>query len=237
MRVRKSILAILISVACLSITLSVVRVAATNPAPAVPVLDLNVPPEIPLHIVNFRFDPSPGGMLAFHYDVQNASGQGLVALEVRWQAYSGDTATNDVANRDDRWLSGMVPVGGSARFQVTNVPSSAAQPVNRLTGTIAYAEFEDGTRVGTKVARVGRQITRGRKTTVAAYQKLLDTFNTDGPDALVQALKQQNATSGQDAATQAATAHLVGLLADQGVDAVVLELRRVSDMSIPEAHP
>jgi hypothetical protein len=237
MRIYRVIVAILAIVTCLSIALSVTPATAINQGASLPALDINIPADIPLRIANFQFDPSPSGMTAFHYDVQNASGQGLVAVEVRWQTQSGDHPSTDITNQDDRWLTGLLASNGSARFQVTNVPSPATQPLTRLTGTIAYAEFEDGTRLGTDAAKVGLKITQERKATVAAYGKLLETFNTGGAEALAQALKKQDATQGLDAATQAATAHLLGLLADQGVDAVVLELQRVLALSLPEPRP
>ena len=234
MRIYKVIAAISAAMACVSITFSVVPVTAINGGASLPALEVNIPPEIPLRIVNLRLDPSPSGMVAFHYDVRNASSQGLIAVEVRWQTYSGDSPSTDIANRDDRWMTGLLPANGSGRFQVTNVPSPASQPVTRLVGTVAYAELEDGTQLGTDVARVGRQIALGRKRTLAACRKLLEAFNTGGGEALTEALKQQNAAPGLDAATQAATSHLLGLLANQGVDAVVLELERVTALDLPE---
>lgn len=234
MRIYKLVATISALMACVSITFSVAPVAAINGGASLPALEVNIPPEIPLRIVNFHFDPCPRGMVAFHYDVQNASSQGLVAVEVRWQTYSGESPSTEIANRDDRWTTGPLAANRSARFQVSNVASPANQPVTRLVGTIAYAELEDGNGLGTDAARVGRQIAQGRKRTLATYGKLLEAFNAGGSEALTPALKQQSAAPGLDAATQAATAHLLGLLADQGVDAVVLELERVTTLSLPE---
>ena len=236
-RVYKVIFGIISAVTCVSITLLVTPAAVINQDASLPALEINVPPDIPVRIMHFQFDPSPRGMTAFHYDVQNLSGQGLVAVEVRWQTQSRDHPRADFTNQDDRWLTGLLASNDSARFQVTNVSSPATQPLTRLTGTIAYAEFEDGTRLGTDGAAVGQKIKQERKATLAGYGKLLETFNIGGGEALKQALKQQAAAPARDPATQAATAHLLGLLADQGVDAVVLELQRVSRLSVPEPRP
>jgi hypothetical protein len=238
MRIYRLIFAILGIITCFSIALQVTPATVINQgASPLPVVDINVPAETPVRIVNFRFDRSPAGMRAFHYDIQNVSGQGLVAVEVRWQTYYGDKPGASITNRDDRWLTGLLASNDSARFQVSNISGPGGQPLTRLAPTVTYAEFEDGSRLGADAARVGQQVTAARKTTVATYARLLETFNGGGSQALVQALKQQNATPGLDPATQASTAHLLGLLADQGVDAVVLELQRVSAMSLPEARP
>jgi hypothetical protein len=87
-------------------------------------VQISIAADAPVRIVNFAFDRSPAGMAAFHYDVQNVSGQGVMALEVRWQVQFGDQAGSVVANRDDRWLTGQLAAGASDHFQVTNVAST-----------------------------------------------------------------------------------------------------------------
>ena len=210
-------------------------------------VQIEVPGDIPLHITNFAFDPSPSSMTAFHYDIQNSAGQGLVAVEVRWQTQLAGKSGVTVTNRDDRWLTGQLATGQSERFQVTNVPNSvpsaaaaqaktASQQLSGMVATVTYAEFEDGTRLGSDVAVIGKEIDTARRTAVAAYAKLLDTFNASGSEALVQALKLQNAAHDQSSAVQEATARLLGILSDQGVDAVVQELQRVAALPIPEGR-
>jgi hypothetical protein len=210
-------------------------------------VQIEVPADIPLQITNFSLDPSPSSMTAFHYDVKNSAGQGLVAVEVRWQTQLAGKPGTTVTNRDDRWLTGQLGSGQLERFQVTNVPNSAPsataaqakvapQPLSGMVGTVTYAEFEDGTRVGADAAVIGKEIDSARRTAVAAYAKLLDTFNASGSEALVQALKLQNAAHDQSSAVQEATARLLGILSDQGVDGVVQELQRVSALPIPEGR-
>jgi len=194
-RVYKVIFGIISAVTCVSITLLVTPAAVINQDASLPALEINVPPDIPVRIMHFQFDPSPRGMTAFHYDVQNLSGQGLVAVEVRWQTQSRDHPRADFTNQDDRWLTGLLASNDFARFRVTNVSSPATQPLTRLTGAIAYAEFEDGTRLGTDGAAVGQKIKQERKATLAGYGKLLETFNIGGGEALTQALKQQAAAA------------------------------------------
>ena len=219
--------------ACFVLAFSLAADAADKTGPAV---EIAAQPEAPVGIVNFRLDPSNSGMIAFHYDVQNKSGQGLLAVEVHWEAQTGEVSST-ISNRSDNWLSGQVAPDQSEHFQVSNVANFVRQPLTRLVGTIAYAELEDGTRFGTDAAQIGKQIDQARRAEAASYAKLLDVFNSGGGDALAQALKQQSATHGQDPAVQEATGRLLGMLDDQGVDAVVKELQRVAVLSIPEAHP
>lgn len=220
--------------ACLVLAFSVATYAAEGTAPAV---EIAAQPETPVRIVNFRFDATKAGAIAFQYDVQNKSGQGLLAVEVHWDAQTGETS-NTFPNRSDNWLTGQLPADQSEHFQVSNVANFPRQPLTRLVGTIAYAELEDGTRLGTDAAEIGKQVDAARRAAAASYAKLLDTFNSGGSEGLTQALKLQSGARGLDPAVQEATGRLVGILDDQGVDAVVKELQRVSTLTIPEAqHP
>jgi hypothetical protein len=208
--------------------------------------------------VNFAFDRSPAGMAAFHYDIQNASGQGMIALEVRWAVEFGEVSGNEggnvVVNRDDRWLTGQLAAGASDHFQVTNVAStrtwqasdsgnpqpvaaqrSGAEAMTRLVGTVSYVELEDGSRLGSDAAKVGQEVDKARRAQLSAATKLLNIFGTGGNEALAHAIRQ-GSTGGEDAATQELNARLLGLLQDQGTDAVVLELQRISGLTPPESR-
>jgi hypothetical protein len=201
-------------------------------------MTVNISPDLPVRIANFRLDRSSSTPATFRYDLQNTSGQGLVAIEVRWEASfdANDTAT--VSTRDDRWLTGLVPTNHTEGFQVSNVPNVPAQvPLSRLSATVTYAEFEDGTALGTDAARIGSEIAKARRSQLAACAKLLDTFGSGGSDALVQALEQDRTAHGQDPAVQAATAWLLGILSNEGVDGVVEELQRFSTLRVPEIYP
>lgn len=223
-------------------------------------VQLDIPADVPVRIVNFGFDRSGQGMTAFHYDVQNASGQGLVAIEIRWQAqFGGASGSGDgsvVVNRDDRWLTGQLAAGGSEHFQVANVATTrhwrlsglnnpqvtavqrtaSAESMTRLVGSVAYVELEDGSRTGSDAARVGQEIDRARRAQLSAAAKLLNVFGTGGDEALAHAIQQGSTTGGEDAATQELNARLLGLLQGQGADAVVLELQRISGLTVPESR-
>jgi len=219
-------------------------------------VQIDIPADVPVRIVNFAFDRSGQGMTAFHYDVQNTSGQGLVAVEIRWQVRFQDRGGIDISNRDDRWLTGQLAAGTSEHFQVTNVaisrPYRSSAPgdpqptvaqsaigmesANQLVATAAYVELEDGSRLGSDAANVGQQIDKARRAQLSAATKLLNVFGTGGNEALAHAIQQGSATGGEDAATQELNARLLGLLQEQGVDAVVLELQRISGLTVPEAR-
>jgi hypothetical protein len=234
-----------------------VRTARADQAPAqtpTPV-QFNIPADAPVRIVHFAFDRSPAGMTAFHYDVQNVSGQGLVAVEIRWQAEFGEQAGSAVVNRDDRWLTGQLAAGASEHFQVTNVASvratraggsnpqpsvaqsaATAEPMTRLVADLSYAELEDGSRLGTNSAQVGHEIDKARHSQITATGKLLNAFGTSGGEGLTHALEQGSAAGAEDSAAQELNARMLGLLRDQGLDAAVLELQRISALSVPESR-
>lgn len=223
-------------------------------------VQIDIPADVPVRIVNFAFDRSGPGMTAFRYDVQNTSGQGLVALEIRWQARFSDPLGSQggsvVVNRDDRWLVGQLAAGASEHFQVTNVATTRnwrlsdshtpqvtvvqrtpnAESMSELVGTVAYVELEDGSRLGSDTATVGQEIDKARRAQLAAAAKLLSVFGTGGHDSLAHAIQQGSATGGEDVATQELNARLLGLLQEQGVDAVVLELQRISSLTVPESR-
>jgi len=226
---RKAILALGCAIVSLGVAVSAARAVSQTAK-----VQIDVPADVPLRIVNFAFDSSPAGMIAFHYDVRNVSGQGLVAVEARWHAGAS------FSNRDDRWLTGQLASGEAEHFQVTNVPVAASSSPALLTMTVSYAELEDGTRLGADAAQVGKEIDAARRAEVAAYARLLETFNAGGSEALTAALKTATTplasarAAALDPAVQAATARLSGILNDQGVDAVVLELQRVAALNLPE---
>ena len=199
-------------------------------------VSLGLPSDVPLRLVNFSFDNSRPGMLAFHYDVKNFSGQGLVAVEISWQAQFGEKAPTSISNLDDRWLTGQLAAGGAEHFQVSNVPNPGSAPLARLVASVSYAEFEDGSRLGANAAERGKSVDAGRRATLASYLKFLDTFNKSGSEAMAQAIRVGSVTSAtrQLPAVQEANARLLGILTEQGVDAVVLELQRVSTLPLPE---
>lgn len=223
-------------------------------------VQIDIPSDVPVRIVNFAFDRSGQGMTAFHYDVQNTSGQGLVAVEIRWQAQfsdpSGSQGGSEVVNRDDRWLTGQLAPGASEHFQVTNVATTRdfrlsdshtpqvtvvqhtpqAESMSQLVGSVAYAELEDGSRLGSDAVTVGREIDKNRRAQLASAVKLLNVFGTGGNEALAHAVQQGSAAGTEDAATQELNARLLGLLQEQGVDAVVLELQRISGLTTPESR-
>jgi hypothetical protein len=231
MRALKSISYLIAACFVLAVSMRAGAADATGPA-----VEITAQPEVPVTITDFRFDRSGSNMIAFQYDVQNKSGQGLLAVEVRWEAQTGEV-NSTILNTSDNWLTGQLAADKAEHFQVSNVANFPRQPLTRLVGTITYAEFEDGTRFGADAVEVGKRIDAGRHATAASYAKLLDTFNSGGGDALTQAIKQQSATHGQDPAVQEANGRLQGILEDQGVDAVVKELQRVATLTVPEAHP
>jgi hypothetical protein len=223
-------------VAVISVTfVAALGVTARAAAPSRANVVLGASPDIPLRLVNFSFNTSRPDMLAFHYDVENTSGQGLVAVEVKWRAEFDNGSEVSISNRDDRWLPGQLPAGGQERFQVSNVPDAGGQPVTKLVATVTFAEFEDGTRLGTNAAAVGKEIGAARRATIASYAKLLTTFNRAGSEALVEALRLSSAGTNEIPAVQEANARLLSILADHGIDAVVLELERVSTLTLPDS--
>ncbi|HEV2426407.1 MAG TPA: hypothetical protein VGZ29_16390 [Terriglobia bacterium] len=222
-------------------------------------VQIDIPSDVPVRIVNFAFDRAGQGMTAFHYDVQNTSGQGLVAVEIRWQGQfsdpSGSQGGSVVVNRDDRWLTGQLAAGASEHFQVTNVATTRdfrlsdshtpqvtvvqhtpAESMSQLVGSVAYVELEDGSRLGSDAARVGQEIDKGRRAQLASAAQLLHVFGSGGNEALAHAVQQGSAAGTEDAATQELNARLLGLLQEQGADAVVLELQRISALTAPESR-
>src|SRR5215472_7642521 len=115
MRAHKSIYYLI--AACLVLAANVPGRAGESTTPAV---ELATQPDTPIRITNFRFDASHKGTIAFQYDVQNTSGQGLMAVEVHWEAQTGDVKST-IPNRSDNWLTGQLAAEQSEHFQVSNV--------------------------------------------------------------------------------------------------------------------
>lgn len=198
-------------------------------------VQINVPSTVPLEILNVQVTPTPSGMGGMSYALRNDSEQALVAVEIKW-TISGAASEKLVQVDDiDAWTdpSGMLASDGDKVFHKGALRSKEATPVTGVTGTITYAEFADGTRVGPDAnGVVYQQLRADRLALKAAYQQLLSTYSTGGKNALIEAIHSIG-TSAQTMAYREARLTLGDSLQKKGFDSMLQDLQRVAAQKVP----
>ena len=154
-------------------------------------VQIDVPSTVPLQLLNVQVTPSPSGMGGMRYTLRSDSEQGLVAVEIKW-TISFATGNGIVKVSDvDGWAeaSGMLGPGAETTFQSGSLLNKQSNPVISVAGTITYAEFADGTRVGPDAnGAVYHRLREDRIALKAAYQQLLSIYRSGGKEALLSAI-------------------------------------------------
>jgi len=126
--------------------------------------------------IELRDDGIHGGS----YVLRNNSGAGLVTLVTSW-SFEGNSGTPHATDVIDSWASdsAFLAPGSEAsedlRFLV--LPHSG-EVIRRVTGTVLYAEFDDGNRLGLGVNTIGPNLQSQRTEMLAAYKQLLDMIQS-----------------------------------------------------------
>lgn len=198
-------------------------------------VQVNVPSTVPLQLLNVEVNPSPSGMSGMHYTLKNDSGQALVAVEIKW-TISMTTGSPMLEVSDmDAWVkaSGMLGPGAETTFQEGSLVNKQSNPVTGVTGTITYAEFADGSRVGPDAnGVVYHRLREDRLALKMAYQQILTTYNTGGREALLSTI-QGIPSSAETMAHRVARINLDQSLQKKGIDATVQNLQRVASLKVP----
>jgi hypothetical protein len=185
-----------------------------------------------VQIVQVSAGQSPTGLGNLRYVVRNLASSPLVAYRVDWTTYVGERRGITVSNVSDLWVAGGIPPGGTTSAEVGGFVSSSGEPVTALVGTISYAEFADGTRLGPDADQTFSYFNEKRAAKLAAYQKLSPACTTGGLAACLRALEQE-AKSG-NAAERGAAFQISRLLKQKGAVAASAEVARVSGLQIPQ---
>jgi hypothetical protein len=141
---------------------------------------LLVPRDVPLDFSALQIDLRDDGIHGGSYVLRNNSGAGLVTLVTSW-SFEGKSGVAHATDVIDLWASdaAFLAPGSEApedlRFLV--LPHSG-EVIGRVTGTVLYAEFDDGTRSGPGVSTIGPNLRLQRTRILAAYKELLNMIQS-----------------------------------------------------------
>ena len=143
---------------------------------------LLVPRDIPLDFSALQIDLKDDGIHGGSYVLRNISGVGLVTL-VTWWSFEGNDPASGPHSTDviDSWASdaAFLAPGSEARedLRFLVLPQSG-EVIRRATGTVVYAEFDDGTRLGPGARTIGPSLRSQRTKMLAAYNELLNMIQS-----------------------------------------------------------
>jgi len=143
-----------------------------------PQATLFVPGDVPLSFSAIRVNFKDNGIHGGSYVVRNNSGAGLVTLIVLWSFEGNTSASNGphATGVTDSWPSDSAFLGpGSETVEEISVQvlPKPGEFLRRVTGTVIYAEFDDGTRVGPGVGSTGVWLRSQRVSMLAEYKEVL----------------------------------------------------------------
>jgi hypothetical protein len=175
---------------------------AIENAGASPEIRIEVPSELPIQISNVTPVLSKNGSLqAITYEITNQGISDLVGWRVIWAVYvgGGPKPVSVVANETDTWYGKesdhlSVGAGTSGRVCVTG----SAAPVTLLRGSVDYAEYTDGTRLGAAAEKEFLQLQGKRLARLKVYSDSLKIYNARGEQGLAAWLAEAATTVYRD---------------------------------------
>jgi len=160
------------------------------------------------------------------YSLRNNSSQPLVAFEMWWDLYfdNGEKMMR-LPQISDGWLEGQIlaPGENSAQSYDVQIHDMKGGRIIRVVGTVAYAEFEDGTRTGPDANELAHYLAAGRRRALEVYSKLLETARNQGREEVARMLSAPMFNSA-DADTDWAWNRLRTVYQKQGLQAALNEI-------------
>ena len=147
------------------------------------VATLLVPRDVPLDFSAVKMDFRDSGIQGGSYVVRNNSGAGLVTPVTSWSFEGNNPASGGPHATDviDSWVAdaAFLAPGSEAPEEIRFlVHPHSGEAIRRVTGTVIYAEFDDGTRLGPGVGTMGLKLRSRRINTLAAYKELLSKIQS-----------------------------------------------------------
>ena len=199
---------------------------------------VSVPSQIPLLATETQPQYSPLGELQrVTFKLFNRGSQPLTAVEISWTLKFAGGGTSRATDYIDYWAQQGGPLASGAADTVefsgatSQKPGGAVEPLVSAMATVAYAEFEDGSKYGPSIEPASVWFTSERTAKVAAYRELLQDYRAGGEPELIKAL--QRVTPAQTGAARGTRRYLYALYRSSGTTAVVAELTRVASLPVP----
>lgn len=178
------------------------------------------------YVTDVQLPVSNGEIQPGQFKLHNPSNRGLIAYEIWWdiETPEGLFRFGDWA---DQWVSGTPLLSPNGEMTITTDMDvsvrSHSRKINRVTPTVAYAEYEDGTWRGTQ-ASIDRF--RAFRAAIASTMLALRTaYNNGGEDAFLQALRVEGR---EEIGQRAAKVRLREIHRQAGLTAALSEIARVT---------
>jgi hypothetical protein len=201
-------------------------------------VNLDIPADIPLKISGVRTKPSPSGLPHITYRLTNAGTSPLAAVEISWVLYFGNGDQKRTVTRADYVFGrdGMIRPQVSDDLDIGSFQSalngqSKPLSIQSATATITYAQFADGTELGSNARTASAWFAHRRGEWLAVYKQALEAYRLEGTSGLAQVLDAAHlppTAYGRDA-----WMNLNGILKKNGTAAVVAELNRIVSLKLP----
>lgn len=191
-------------------------------------------PEIPLQILEDSAVSSAAGLQQLTYTVANLGPQRLLALEILWRFHFTNGRTLSTQARADYIFSALGKLAAQASenramggIEDKKVPT----PVDSITGEVTFAQFADGTALGSDQSRMMAWLTSERRSEIQAGQQLLTVYHAQGADGLKAALGTN--TLSDTVAEHGLKQVLRGLERKEGLSAVVNRIEQIASTQVP----
>lgn len=141
--------------------------------------ELLIPRNIPLDYSALQLNlQENGGVSGGSYILKNNARAGLVTLITSWKFEGGPSGPSPVTSTDliDSWATDTAFLApGTEKKEVLsfNVLAPKGQAVRRITGTVVYAEFDNGTRFGPGVDTIYPNLHSQRQEILNDYAQLI----------------------------------------------------------------
>lgn len=195
-------------------------------------------PNIPVELAQPTISSMAGGFQQISYRVSNISQQRLIAAEVTWKYQFANGRTITSRQRLDFVFSteGSVAPGASKRH-VAGLPRGQTDPapLDQATGEITFAEFADGTTVGSDQAAASAWVANTYQAQHNAYERLLAVYKAQGSDGLKAELASRNVSDTEQMGVLKEI--LNGLEQRAGISSVIARIEQAASVKLPTAAP
>lgn len=198
-------------------------------------VQLNATPDIPLEIENPIAVSTPSGLKGLTYTLVNRGDQRLLAVEITWKLHFANGKTYNIVDRADYafGFDNDVGPGNSQKMEVGSFGATKHPfPVQGVTGEVTFAQFADGTVLGSDQANVLPWLKGKRSASLNEYQKLVQIYRSGGESVLESALVTETDTD--TFRGRALRQDLRQLQLRSGIKAVEARLNQVSSMKLSE---
>jgi hypothetical protein len=190
-------------------------------------------PAVPLQLSQVRIAPLPSGYRELKCRLVNLAGQRVLAVQVSWRFhFKGGPGPRTVSRVSYLFNDSELAPGATTTLRI-GIPKPKRSPslVDRVTGEITFAEFADGSALGSDRSRAKAWFTDEWRSQVQAAQRLLSIYEIGGEKKLKGAI---NSESMSDTVAEKGLKRVLRELEEkEGFSAVLATIKREASTPLP----